>query len=125
MNIAKVVATRSKDPSTKVGAVLVDSNNHIIGTGYNGMPTGWNETEECWKRPNKYDYVLHAELNCLLHSTISVKGSKLYVTEYPCKECAKLIAASGITNIYYAGDKYYNGVSKNIFNALKIEVNKL
>jgi dCMP deaminase len=125
MEIAKTIAKRSKDENTKVGAVLVDKTNRIIGTGYNGMPTAMNETVELWQRPTKYDYVIHAEMNCILHATRDIKGSKLYVTLFPCKECAKLIASAGITKIVYLDDKSKNEVSDSIFNSCNIHVSKL
>ena len=101
MNIAETVATRSKDPNTQVGTVIVDINNHIIGTGYNGFAPGYEDTPDAWKSPGKYDIVIHAEVNALLHSSKSTKGAILYTTLAPCKECSKMIAAAGISKVYY------------------------
>lgn len=125
MDIAKTVSTRSKDPNTKVGAVLVDKDNRIIGTGYNGFPGGMSETEELWQRPIKYEYVVHAEMNCILHSTRNTKGSSLYVTMYPCKDCAKLIASAGVKRIIYEDSKYQNEISEHIFKSCNINLLKL
>lgn len=115
MNIARAVSARSKDPATKVGAILIDDNNHIIGTGYNGFPPGVQDTPERWERPAKYDLVVHAEANCLLHTTKSARNAKLYTTMYPCQDCAKLIAAAGIKEVFYSSDKYKNGTAELIF----------
>lgn len=105
MNIANVVASKSKDPSTKVGAIVVDTESkRILATGYNGFPTGVEETPERWERPCKYDYVVHAEANCIAAAArfgIYLSGSTLFVTMHPCVDCAKHIAASGIKNIFY------------------------
>src|SRR3546814_4797914 len=68
MRIAQDVASRSKDPSTQVGAVLVDADNHIIATGYNGFPPGIEETPARWQRPDKYERVIHAEMNAIAHA---------------------------------------------------------
>ncbi len=115
MSIADAISKRSKDPSTQVGAVLVDPENRIIGTGYNGMPSGMKETNKLWDTKDKYDYVIHAEMNAILHSVKSSYGAKLYSTMYPCKECAKLIASSKIKHIFYRDDKYLNNISEDMF----------
>jgi dCMP deaminase len=111
MSVALLSAKRSKDPSTKVGACIVDENKHIIGTGYNGAPRGFDDNEMPWGREGeflqtKYPYVVHAELNAILNSTRNLKGSKLYVTLFCCNECAKAIAQSGIEEIIYLENKY-------------------
>lgn len=115
MQIADAVSKRSKDPTTQVGAVLVDPDNRIIGTGYNGMPSGMYETDDTWKKENKYDLVLHSELNAIIHSVRSTYDATLYTTMYPCKECAKLVAAAKIKRIVYCNDKYFNPISEDIF----------
>lgn len=125
MAIARTVSIRSKDPNTKVGAVLVDKDNRIIGTGYNGFPQAMIETPELWQRPIKYEYVVHAEVNCILHSTSNTKNSSLFVTMYPCKDCAKLIVNAGVKRIIYADDKYKNEISEHIFNSCGINVRQL
>ena len=110
MGIALLAAQRSKDPSTQVGACIVSSDNIIISTGYNGMPKGCSDDEYPWNRDgvdNKYPYVVHAELNAILNAHgRSLVGSKLYVTLFPCNECAKAIIQSGIKEFFYISDKY-------------------
>jgi dCMP deaminase len=102
--MAEYVATRSKDPSTKVGAVIV-KDNHIMSTGYNGFAPGVMETEERWERPSKYERVIHAEVNAIAaaakagHST---NYTHLYVTHYPCSNCCRLVIAAGIERVFTA-----------------------
>lgn len=107
LNVAYAVSLKSKDPRTKVGAVIADPMSHrILATGYNGFPSGVAETGERWERPLKYKYVVHAEANALLAAArfgTPVAGADLYVTLPPCAECAKLIAAAGLRRVYYAG----------------------
>lgn len=111
MGIAALSAMRSKDPSTQVGACIVDSANKILSMGYNGMPRCCNDDEYPWERSeglnSKYLYVCHAELNAILncHSG-TVSGCTVYVTLFPCNECAKAIIQSGIAEIVYLDDKY-------------------
>lgn len=110
MGVALLAAKRSKDPNTQVGACIVDSNNIIISTGYNGLPIGCSDDEYSWEREGedtKYQYVVHAELNTILNATgKSLRGSKLYVSLFPCNECAKAIIQSGIEEVIYLSDKY-------------------
>lgn len=106
MQIAEVVAKRSKDPHTKVGAVIV-KDNHILGVGYNAEPKGFSYDFD-WHSKEKYDYVIHAELNAIANSTYfgnSIAGSTIYLTLSPCSECMKLLIQYGIGTIYYK-DKY-------------------
>lgn len=113
MGVAMLASKRSKDPSTQVGACIVNKDNVIVGVGYNGMPKGCSDDEMPWERSaesvldTKYPFVCHAELNALLNSnTASLKGCTLYATLFPCNECAKAIIQSGITHVVYYEDKY-------------------
>lgn len=118
MGIAKLSAERSKDPNTQVGACIVDSKFHIISLGYNGAPTGFHDDLVPWDKregnefETKYVYSCHSELNAILNAPVSVRGMKLYVTLFPCHECAKVIVQSGIKEIIYEEDKY-NGTDSN------------
>lgn len=106
MGIAESVKLRSPDPKTQVGAVIVDMNNRIISTGFNGPPAGCADSEVDWlDRESVYPIVVHAEMNAILYAGSRFDGSKLYVTLSPCKECIKLVAASGIKSIIYK-DRY-------------------
>jgi dCMP deaminase len=103
LSLAVVTSLRSKDPSTKTGALFVDSSNRIISTGYNGFPAGTDYPEEFWtNRELKYNHVIHAEMNALigaLKNGKSLEGSTCYVTWTPCKDCAKHLAAAGVQRI--------------------------
>jgi dCMP deaminase len=113
MGLALLSAKRSKDPSTQVGACIVDSKtNRILSVGYNGFPIGCSDDDFPWAREGemletKYPYVVHAELNAILNNRgVSLEGSKIYVALFPCNECAKAIIQSGIKEIVYLSDKY-------------------
>ena len=111
MGIAHLSALRSKDPSTQVGAVIVDDERKVVSIGYNGLPKGCSDDTFPWGREGgmldtKYAYVVHAELNAILNSPRPVKGCTVYVSLFPCNECAKAIIQSGITRIVYEDDKY-------------------
>ncbi len=94
----------SKDPNKKVCALFIAPETYqILSTGYNGMPRGFNENEERWKRPVKYKYVVHAEANGIYNSSlfgVSLKGSICIVTMFPCSNCAKGLIQVGIKSIY-------------------------
>lgn len=112
MALAILVSLRSKDPSSKVGAVLV-RDKKVIGTGYNGFPSGCDESQFPWNRDTKegwlntkYPYVIHAEANALLNTVALPAGSDIYVTMQPCNECAKLLIQGGIREIVYLSNKH-------------------
>lgn len=132
MGVAKLSAMRSKDPGTQVGCCIATEDNKIASLGYNGFPVGCSDDEFPWNRDNKdplenkYYYVVHSEVNAILNfSGISLKGCKLYVTLFPCNECAKLIIQSGIKEVIYESDKYADTnevkVSKKLFSAAKVK----
>jgi dCMP deaminase len=117
MGVAVLASQRSKDPSTQVGACLVDTENRILSTGYNGFPQGCSDDEFPWNRneesgETKYPFVVHAELNAILNASgKSLHASKLYVALFPCNECAKAIIQAGIKEVVYLSDKYHNSPS--------------
>lgn len=112
MGIAQLSALRSKDPSTQVGACIVDDDNKVVSIGYNGMPRGVDDDIIPWGKgeglDSKYLYVCHAEINAILNTRdgAHLKGCRLYVTLFPCNECAKAVIQSGIKEIIYLSDKY-------------------
>ena len=111
MGLAHLSALRSKDPSTQVGACIVSNDKRVVGIGYNGLPRGCCDDEFPWGREGqfldtKYPYVVHAELNAILNSHADLRGCAVYVSLFPCNECAKAIIQSGITKIVYEDDKY-------------------
>ncbi|HAP79574.1 MAG TPA: cytidine deaminase [Ruminococcus sp.] len=135
MGIAILSAQRSKDSSTQVGACIVNEEKKIVAVGYNGMPTGCNDDDMPWERTGstsldtKYPFVCHAELNAILNrNTASLKNATLYVTLFPCNECAKAIIQSGIKRVVYAENKYADteGVkaSKLMFEKCGVETSE-
>ncbi|MCF0143203.1 MAG: dCMP deaminase family protein [Parasporobacterium sp.] len=132
MGVAFLAAERSKDPSTQVGACIVSPDNKILSIGYNGMPIGCSDEDFPWEKDDdtpehsKYYYTTHSELNAILnYRGGSLEGTKLYVTLFPCNECAKACIQSGIKTIIYADDKYAetNGVkaSKRMLTAAGVK----
>ncbi|CDC41580.1 deoxycytidylate deaminase [Firmicutes bacterium CAG:449] len=111
MGVAVLSSKRSKDPSTQVGACVASNDNKVVTMGYNGMPVGLSDDEMPWGRvgkdelDNKYLYVCHAEFNAILNSYAPVKGCKIYVTLFPCNECAKAIIQSGIKEVVYLNER--------------------
>lgn len=111
MGIALLSAQRSKDSNTQVGACIVNDAHKIISVGYNGMPTGCDDDDMPWEREGdfldtKYPFVCHAELNAILNCNTDLHGCTLYVTLFPCNECAKAIIQSGIRRVVYLENKY-------------------
>lgn len=134
MGVAHLSAMRSKDDSSQVGACIVNEKNRIVGIGYNGFPIGCSDDELPWERSDdflnsKYAYVVHAEPNAILNSTVDLAGSRIYVTLYPCNECAKLIIQSGIKEVIFLEHKYPEDpvfiASARLFNLANIKVRKL
>mgnify|MGYP001214860971 FL=1 len=121
MGVALLSGKRSKDPSTQVGACIVNQQNKIVGVGYNGLPIGLSDDEFPWVKQGdfldtKYPYVCHAELNAILNSITGLHGCRVYVALFPCNECTKAIIQSGIKEVIYLSDKY---AGQDIFIASK------
>ena len=112
MAVALLSAQRSKDPNTQVGACVANSQNKIVGVGYNGFPWGCSDDDLPWQRDGdyldtKYPYVCHAELNAVLNTiSYDLRDCRIYVALFPCNECTKVIIQSGIREIVYLSDKY-------------------
>ena len=112
MSVAHLAGMRSKDPNTQVGSCIVSSDNKILSIGYNGLPIGCSDDEFPWEREGeeldtKYLYTVHSELNAILnYRGGSLEGAKLYVSLFPCNECAKAIIQAGIRTVVYDEDKY-------------------
>lgn len=134
MGVAKLSALRSKDPNTQVGACIVSEDNKILSMGYNGLPIGCSDDEFPWNREgepldNKYMYTAHSELNAILnYRGGSLDNAKMYVTLFPCNECAKAIIQAGIKTIVYDSDKYADTASviasKRMLNAAGVRYYK-
>lgn len=117
LDLADLVATRSKDLQTQVGCVIVDRNMRIVSTGYNGFPRGVEETPAKWEKPKKYRYVVHSEANAILDAKQDLRGCILYCTLQPCCECIKLIAGAGIDRVYFRNE--YHGHAAESYQLAK------
>jgi dCMP deaminase len=132
MGISKLSAQRSKDPNTQVGACIVSDKNKILSVGYNGMPTGCSDDDISWDRDGeyletKYPFVCHAELNAILNCAGgTLDNSRIYVSLFPCNECAKAIIQCGIKEVVYAEDKYPDSdsviASKKMFSLAGVKI---
>ena len=135
MAVSLLATERSKDPNTRVGACIVSDDNRILSTGYNGFPHGCSDDDFPWNRNSdlgetKYNFVVHAELNAILNAGgKSLVGSRIFVSLFPCHECAKAIIQAGVKEVVYLSDKY-NGTesdtaSKRMLNAAGVKLTKL
>lgn len=132
MSIAVLSSMRSKDTNTKVGACIVDQHHKVASLGYNGMPIGVDDTKIPWARQGeneldtKYPYVCHSELNAVLNATKELRGCTIYVTLFPCNECAKAIIQSGIKKVIFLDDKYHDAdnskASRRLFEMAGVEM---
>lgn len=134
MALAHLAAKRSRDPNTQVGACIVNPAKKIVGMGYNGFPRGCEDENYSWEREGefletKYPYVVHAELNAILNSIQNLDGCSLYVSMFPCNECAKAIIQSGIRHVYFERDPYHdspsNIASRKMFDEAGVELIKM
>jgi dCMP deaminase len=135
MGVSLLAADRSKDPSTQVGACIVSDDNRILSTGYNGFPHGCSDDDFPWNRDEnlgetKYNFVVHAELNAILNAGgKSLVGSRIFVSLFPCHECAKAIIQAGVKEVVYLSDKYNGTVSDNaskrMLNAAGVKLTKM
>jgi dCMP deaminase len=94
-------ASRSKDPSSQCGAFIIGENNEPLGWGYNGPPKKIKDTDITWTRPEKYDFIVHSEVNAIQHAHGNLENSTMYVTAKPCKSCMLHIVSSGIGRVVY------------------------
>ncbi|OVA09535.1 CMP/dCMP deaminase [Macleaya cordata] len=138
MALAFLSAKRSKDPNRQVGACLVSHDGIILGIGYNGFPRGCSDDKLPWAKKSKtgnpletkYPYVCHAEVNAILNTNhASAAGQKLYVTMFPCNECAKIIIQSGVSEVIYFVEKNFNNdtvytASQKLLNMAGVKVRR-
>jgi dCMP deaminase len=139
MYMSLLFGMRSQDPNTKVGAVIVNQDNEVVALGYNGMPRGaepdifpWAGAEESDPLKSKYFYCVHAERNAILnaarHESVC-KDCKIYMSLFPCNECAKEIVQCGIREIIYLSDKHHGDpiyvASRNILAACGVKMRQL
>lgn len=134
MAMAEVVKERSKDPSTQVGAVIVTPDNRVLSLGYNGAPNGYPDETFPWGKESedeletKYPFVIHAERNAVLNFRGTLRefqNAVVYVTHFPCNECAKELIQVGIKKVIYKNEvttsSPLNLASVKMFEALGIE----
>lgn len=134
MGIADLSSQRSKDPKTQVGCCIVNPDKkHILSIGYNGLPLGFDDSEFVWEKSDNFiedkkSYIVHAEANAILNSTTSIEGADVYVTMFPCNDCAKLLAQSRVGKVIYKDDRYLykdeGVVSLKIFEKAGIQVER-
>lgn len=132
MKLAELSAQRSKDPKTKVGATIIDPRTkHILGIGYNGLPLGMDDSTFNWAEVDGFDknpYVVHAEANAILNSNENIEGSTIYVTMFPCPECAKLMAQKRVSAVVFKEEKFRlkdsGRISEKILNSAGIKIIK-
>lgn len=134
LGMAEYVATASKDPSTKVGSVIVRPNNTISSVGYNGFPRGMSDDASLYAdRETKYSRVVHAEMNAILNAHGPVEGFTLYNTFPPCDRCAVFVVQAGIRRVVTltvpgeAADRWADSLAKTaaIFAEAGVEMNQL
>jgi dCMP deaminase len=101
LGMAFWAASKSKDPSTQCGAIIVSSQNVPLGWGYNGPPRAIDDSDISWGRPEKYDFIRHAERNAIKYSCGDIEGSTIYVTGHPCKHCMLDIVEAGIKRVVW------------------------
>ena len=137
MRVAVAAALRSKDPNTQVGACIADTNDRILSVGYNGTPRGIDDDAFPWDSSgdpltDKHSYVIHAEANALLNYRGSLKdlqGGTVYVTLFPCQECAKMLVQAGIGEVVYLDDKYHDtqgaAVARRVFDTCGVRYRQI
>lgn len=113
MQMAYLIAQRSKDPVTQAGAVIVNDRQVVMGLGYNGWPRGIDADALPWDREGthaktKYAYIVHAEENAVYNTSLLPRGCRIYCTLFPCGECAKTLIQMGLTEVIYDSDKYHD-----------------
>lgn len=129
LDMAKLVSTWSKDPSTKVGAVIVDQNRRVVSTGYNGFPRGVMDSfDRLSNRDIKYEMIIHGEINAILFANQNLSGCTLYTYPFqPCSRCASIVAQTGITTVvsYECDNERWKSsfdLAKQIFEESEIEL---
>lgn len=129
LELANFVSSWSKDPSTKVGAVVADKNFRIVSIGYNGLPQGVEDSEERLNnREIKYKTVVHGEINAIVFAGKELKGCTLYTWPFmPCSNCAAIVIQSGIDKVvapYSDNPRWIEGfkLSEALFKEAGVEL---
>lgn len=132
MEIARAVAARSRDATTRVGAVVCDSGNRVLGTGYNGGPRG-SQPDLPNSGVERHPFTIHAEINALLQTvatlgSIDLAGCVIYCTHRPCAACVKMAAHLGIKGLLYLVDELDSDQflsSNHVANVLGVNIVKI
>jgi deoxycytidylate deaminase len=119
MGMAYLIAMMSPDPNTKNGAVIVDKFKHLHALGFNGFPPNCYDDEMPRNRPDKYDFIEHAEKNALNNRMTDVTGMTMYVTGYPCKSCFLTIRCNRIKKVIYDSNNLAHCVSSKDVQVIK------
>lgn len=114
----------SKDPNTKVGAIITSKDGRHVSFGYNGMPKGLEETKEIWERPTKYRYVIHAEPNSIINCPFDTKGCTIYTTHKPCHRCLGQIVNAGIDRLVY-NEEYFKEQDQEAWDKIAERINEI
>jgi len=129
MEIAKLISKRSPCKSRQVGCIIVDKYFHIKATGYNGPPQGFPHCEEC-KRPkqtgnNLFECLaVHAEMNALIQCGYNHKINAIYITDFPCEACAKMICNTTLSELYYQREYGNNEIALKVLTQKGIRIFK-
>jgi dCMP deaminase len=116
LELAQTISRLSKDPRTKVGAILLSKCGKKLSMGYNGFPQGVEESSDLWQREIKHDYVQHAEINAIVNCEFEKEGATLYSTLQPCTTCLGAIINSGIKRVVYENE--YKRIKLDVWNHL-------
>ncbi len=119
LEVADSVSKRSHDGETHVGVVITDESRRILATGYNGFPPGCDDSSLPNLRPDKYPFMVHAEMNAIASSRQDLRNSTLYVTWSPCRDCAKAIITAGVKTVVYRRE-YRNDDFEFVMNFLRV-----
>ena len=128
LNLAHCIRNFSKDPSTKVGAIIVDEDNRVVSMGYNGFPKGVSDDHRLEDRDTKLKIIVHAEANAILFASKSLKNCTIYTMPFmPCSNCASLIIQSGIKRVVSIenDDKKWADsflLARNLFEEANVEL---
>lgn len=128
LDLAEFISSWSKDPSTKVGAVIIDPNNRIVSVGYNGFPQGVIDDDRLNDRETKYKIIVHGEMNAILFANRDLKNCTLYTYPFmPCPRCASMIIQAGINRVVSYNNmperwKSDFDISKSLFEASNVEI---
>ena len=108
LRMVELVSSKSRDPNTQVGCVIVGPDNEVVSTGFNGLPRGIEHTKARYERPEKYHWFEHAERNAIYNGArigVRLKGCTLYLYGYPCPDCARAVIQAGISTVVMSANQ--------------------